>query len=253
MRHPKPDLSVRVDLTNPGQFFACCGLLELAHRLWPGSEGWFNDGVFHITAPATGASITSLTDRIRNAQLYPDTDNGAVDEKTCPLHLRDAVAADVSTPLSLRLDWWLDKAGVGGSLKTWAGQQRVTVISSAMLRAAIADDQIDDKWLDCGRIAHQIGSPRNVVQPFYFDARRFSHALDAGFSLDVQGVSTKAHPATEFLTLVGLQRFSQDFRFGSSDGTSLHPHPAKRNHFSTRKRRRLRRDRSSPLLAPHGG
>ena len=47
--------------------------------------------------------------------------------------------------------------------------------------------------------------------------------------------------------------FNQDFRFGSSDGTRLHPHPAKRNHFSTRKRRRLRRNRSSPLLAPHGG
>ena len=45
----------------------------------------------------------------------------------------------------------------------------------------------------------------------------------------------------------------QDFRFGSSDGTSLHPHPAKRNHFSTRKRRRLRRNRSSPLLAPSWG
>ena len=50
-----------------------------------------------------------------------------------------------------------------------------------------------------------------------------------------------------------LTRVDQDFRFGSSDGTRLHPHPAKRNHFSTRKRRRLRRNRSSPLLAPHGG
>ena len=29
------------------------------------------------------------------------------------------------------------------------------------------------------------------------------------------------------------EELNQDFRFGSSDGTSLHPHPAKRNHFST--------------------
>ena len=32
----------------------------------------------------------------------------------------------------------------------------------------------------------------------------------------------------------GRGRLDQDFRFGSSDGTSLRPHPAKRNHFSTR-------------------
>ena len=34
-------IRVNVDPTNPGQFFACCGLLELADRLWPGAEGWF--------------------------------------------------------------------------------------------------------------------------------------------------------------------------------------------------------------------
>ena len=30
--------SVNVDPTNPGQFFACCGLLELADRLWQGGR-----------------------------------------------------------------------------------------------------------------------------------------------------------------------------------------------------------------------
>ena len=43
-----PNISVSVDVTNPGQFFACCGLLELADRLWPGAEGWFEDSTFGI-------------------------------------------------------------------------------------------------------------------------------------------------------------------------------------------------------------
>lgn len=30
-------IRINVDLTNPGQFFACCGLLELADRLWGGA------------------------------------------------------------------------------------------------------------------------------------------------------------------------------------------------------------------------
>ena len=69
----------------------------------------------------------------------------------------------------------------------------------------------------------------------------------------VEIIDTDASGVTFKVRNVLAQRFDQDFRFGSSDGTRLHPHPAKRNHFSTRKRRRLRRNRSSPLLAPHGG
>ena len=44
MSNPQPSIRVKVDVTNPGQFFACCGLLELADRLWPGVEGWFDGG-----------------------------------------------------------------------------------------------------------------------------------------------------------------------------------------------------------------
>jgi CRISPR-associated protein Csx14 len=43
MSIPEASIRVNVDPTNPGQFFACCGLLELADRLWPGAEGWFAD------------------------------------------------------------------------------------------------------------------------------------------------------------------------------------------------------------------
>ena len=42
-------IRVTVDPTNPGQFFACCGLLELADRLWPGAEGWFEGREFCIS------------------------------------------------------------------------------------------------------------------------------------------------------------------------------------------------------------
>ncbi len=34
----KANITIPVDLTNPGQFFACCGLLELADRLWPAAD-----------------------------------------------------------------------------------------------------------------------------------------------------------------------------------------------------------------------
>lgn len=30
MTLPQPNIKIPVDLTNPGQFFACCGLLEVA-------------------------------------------------------------------------------------------------------------------------------------------------------------------------------------------------------------------------------
>jgi CRISPR-associated protein Csb3 len=206
MKMPEPSFSVNVDVTNPGQFFGCCGLLELAHRLWGGAEGWFGDGVFCITAPAADASIVSLAGRLRSTQLC--SDDPAADDKTCPLRLRNNdEATNADPPLSLRLDWWLDEVGVGGSLKTWAGQQRVTAMGGAMLHAAVADEQINSDWLNSGSTGQRPGSLKRAVEPFYFDARRFANALDTGFSLDAQEASTTAHPATEFLALVGLQRF----------------------------------------------
>lgn len=206
MNTPSPNISINVDVTNPGQFFACCGLLELAHRLCPGAEGWFENGRFGLVADCGNLTLPQVSNRLQACELVPD--DAEADDKTCPLRLREKATANCGNhPLFMLLDWWLDDSGVGGSLKTWAGQQKVTVISRAMLHSAVADGAADDAWFDCGRPAHLPDSPTKVVEPFYFDARRFAHALDTGFSLDAQGAETVAHPAVELLCLIGLQRF----------------------------------------------
>jgi len=209
MIYLEPSFSVNADVTNPGQFFACCGLLELAQRLWPSAEGWFDrdSPCFRLASSDRGPSLASLISRLRSSRLNR-VDAGA-DDKTCPLCLTDDDPQDKNGNrlLSVRLDWWLDKGSTGASLKTWAGQQKVTTISRAMLHNASNIEEIDESWLKPGKLTRDPDPPNKVVEPFYFDARRFAHSLDVGFSLDAQGAETVAHPAVELLCLIGLQRF----------------------------------------------
>lgn len=196
-----PDFSVKVNAANPGQFFACCGLLELAHRFWPSAEGSFDDNVFKVEATNNDGGLAALVDCLRGVSL--DSDDAVADEKTCPLRLESTAPGFTS----LRLDWWLNKDGGGGLLKTWSGQQRVTVIGRAMLGAAVSIEIIDEEWFNQGMVVSAPDSPGKTAEPFYFDARRCAHALDAGFSLDAVKAKTVAFPSVEILALLGLQRF----------------------------------------------
>ncbi len=93
--NPQPTIAVDVDATNPGQFFACCGLLELADRLWPGAEGWFTNGdqAFLISASGT---LDSLVRAIATAEL---THACPSDPYSSPLI--------VGAPFRrLSVDWW---------------------------------------------------------------------------------------------------------------------------------------------------
>ena len=72
----KPSFAVWVDVTNPGQFFACCGLLELAHRFWPGAEGWFHHSAssFEITSTNDEATLEKLIADLRACDITGLTD-----------------------------------------------------------------------------------------------------------------------------------------------------------------------------------
>lgn len=196
-------LRVMVDLRNPGQFFAACGLFELAARLAPETEGYFDEHAFVTT---TGPSLSDVLETVLAASFAAPADGGADGaddddglDRSAPLPLGD--------PFALRLDWWRDRFSGGRDLKVWAGTMDNTRIAAAMLAALRAPEFRDAALFDVGQVV--LGADGKKVEPFYFDARRApnAHSRDVGFSPDALGLTTTAFPAVEVLCLVGLQRF----------------------------------------------
>jgi len=196
---PTPSIRVNVDVTNPGQFFACCGLLALADRLWPGAEGWFERGEFCIVCPGNQSALIEAIVTAELVQLDPDDNTGSPIEVGKPFRL-------------LRLDWWqedlhTDRKLNGKELKVWAGTMESVRIAQAMQLAMRGERFQSSKLFDIGLIAYDPKDSEKKVEPFYFDARRGpnAHSRDVGFSPNDLGLTTTAFPAVELLCLIGLQ------------------------------------------------
>jgi len=116
----------------------------------------------------------------------------------------------IGKPFDLILDWW--NTDDEATPKTWAGQQELHKIARAA-QDAVAHIGDPTTLLDYGCVLREPKeyckgtSHDKKVEPFYFDARRFAHRLDVGFSIDELGLKTIAHPGVELLCLIGLERF----------------------------------------------
>jgi len=191
---------VTVDPTNPGQFFACCGLLELADRRWPRSEGWFSaQGTeFHI---ACGDHLL--------AELVADIAKAVLTH----VNPEDAYSSPITVGAPFRpidIDWWERDQTGARDLKVWAGTMESFGIADAMQYALHQTQFQSPELFQVGTIAMTrpaSGRKPQKKEPYYFDARRApnSHALDVGFSVNEIGFKTVAHPAVELLCLIGLQ------------------------------------------------
>jgi CRISPR-associated protein Csb3 len=186
---------VDVDPTNPGQFFACCGLLELADRLWPGAEGWFDTREFCISCSGTLAELIQGVAGAKLTQLDPDDDYASGIEVGAPFR-------------PLRLDWWHDERAGGKELKVWAGSMESCAIAKAMQQAMRAVSFQSPGLFNVAMVAPDPTDSKKKKEPYYFDARRCpnAHSRDVGFSPNDLGMTTTAFPAVELLCLVGLQR-----------------------------------------------
>ncbi len=185
-----------VDVTNPGQFFACCGLFEVTDRCVGDAVGWFDGSHFRLSS-SQQMSLGSVIGFACESTLEVVDPR---DETASPLDYRTG-----KNPL--RLDWWKAKRADGASLKTWAGRMQCSRIARAM-QGALRSMKPDQHLLDHGQVVFEPESGKKV-EPFYFDARRAAnaHPLDVGFAHDPLDMQALAFPAVEFLTLVGLQRF----------------------------------------------
>jgi CRISPR-associated protein Csb3 len=233
---PKAAVRMRVDPSNPGQFFACCGLLELADRLWDGAEGWFDRDTAFCVVPALGGldpSAAALLDAVAGCPLANSMTGSQrnrreelsamtvktreaepaleAEKKELDALYREAPVA-LGEPFHMVLNWFLDERAGGKGFKTWAGQQSVIDIARGM-RGSIPDHCVPEDWL-----FRAVGGD---FLPFNFDSDLggAASALDVGFSFDPlkdTGLRVRTRPLLEFAAFVGLQRF-RPRRIGSAN------------------------------------
>jgi CRISPR-associated protein Csb3 len=230
---------LRLDPTNPGQFLACCGFLELADRSWRGAEGWFEERAdFFCLSPLerdaahsygaralldefTNAKLTNT--RITEAQRRRREQIGLQEKKTKGKAAGEAERAELAqerdeldalwdlakndalhlgSPFDVRLDWYLDDRSGASRFKTWAGQQTITQIAFE-LKEAVGRASFDDsetEWLFARILCDK---------SLHFDALGASADLDVGFSFDPLKIrSPEKRALLQLLAFIGLQRFT---------------------------------------------
>lgn len=238
------EAAIPVDPFNPGQVFACLGLVEAALALLGEAEAtfdwsepgrtWFRirasgdrppvdivleflDGASaHALAPAGSVSVGGWTSAwgprpqvVDRAEGYPFPDPPSPATLACALRGGER---------EIRIDYWGD-ATERDNVKFWAG-------AGGYPGAALARDALE---LVRGRAAASAADPFALSAPqsssFRFDWRRDYIPIDAGFSLNSHNdwMTTLGFPLVELLAAIGLtharplrpnRRTKLEYRYG---------------------------------------
>jgi len=185
-------IKLELDPQNPAQFFACCGVFELAAMF---STDVVADFAYDPRQPRKASfrlansskKLSELLQAVKNCTVTAPEESGEA-----PVTLRFSDGA------SLTLDWWLlpDRSGKS-RFKLWAGQQTTSNLAIKMKGAlAVTDD------------ATLFSSNKVPMKgPFGLDPRSTWNTLDFGYSANEQGQDTYIFPAVEMLAAIGLQCF----------------------------------------------
>lgn len=192
-----PETRIPIDPFNPGQFYACCGLLEWLRANGTRAESRFATDPMRPKAAefiidGWGESgLPGLILLLREARC--EREDGFGDEDLNAVAPVTLLNGDVA----VTLDWWLDEYRTKAMpLKCWAGQQTSLSILSELLTLLPAE---------AGR--GLLNAPALTTSRFGVDPRSAWTALDFGFSPNEQKRDAATFPATEVLAAIGLQGY----------------------------------------------
>jgi CRISPR-associated protein Csx14 len=189
------ELQLRLDPCNPGQFYACCGLLELAAAHSPDALAHFvcdenvpRCAMFVIEGQDLPA-LTALLQALRDLKPEPLV-------KTEPTAI-DPVSVTICGHIFL-LDWWLNEfCDDTTNLKCWAGQVTTRKLFEEL-------PQLIDPQRAAANPMQFAGLTKSK---FGVDPRSAWNALDFGYSPNVHNRDAATYPAVEVLAAIGLQGF----------------------------------------------
>ena len=216
--------TIPVDLTNPGQVFACLGIVEAAEILLGDAVGVFDwRGVqtrFRVAAGGSEQPVERVLRFLEEAEIKTRAPAQSPNLEAWKVSWGDAPAPDrplrpfpfpdprspATLPAVLRdedgveieIDYWGD-ATIRDNVKFWAG-------SGGYPGAALLRDARD---LVRGRTAQCAGDPFALssvqTSSFRFDWRRDYIPNDVGFSPNRHGkLSTVGFPVVEMLAAIGV-------------------------------------------------
>lgn len=170
-------IELPVEVRNPGEVLAACGLFNLAARQGWATARFTPDGRFCLDTPVPLEELLAVLDagKVTIAEDWSWVDLAGV-----------------------RLNWWMRE---GDDFKLWAGQVNPDNLARGLLDAC---DRVRARALE-GEV---LSAATPLTRRFGADPRSSWISLDIGYSPNDQGTGAiHTRPFTELLAMIGLQTF----------------------------------------------
>ncbi len=186
------EFSIPVNPNNPGHYFACCGILYMADRVFDVATGHFNDGCFVLQTNHDGNPLEYMIKQISMLEI-----KNVNETNESPIELKNE-------NVKIYLDFW-DHFDDRPKIKLFAGREK--------------SKEIIDRWQEELKKVEIEGanifkiSTKNL--PSGFDTSTAWNSLDVGFSLNEHKKmkdNMTSYPVVEFFAHIGAQMFGYSIR-----------------------------------------